>query len=185
MAKARKKMTRTPNAKSDREPRDFYPTPTWCVKGLLDLIVIRPDDVLLEPCIGSERISNELPKDNLLKWAELDRGVDYLNNDLDLTADVIITNPPFSLFKEFIITALTRDLKPQGTVAMLLRMSALGSRDRAHFWREYPPTHQIVLTPRPSFVGGSDNSEYAWFVWDYGNRMNCPIFWNIKKSDYI
>lgn len=171
--------------KKEREARDFYPTPVWCAKGFLDLIDIKPDDVLLEPCIGSGRVSDEFPKRNELKWAELAVGVNYLDTNKDLMADVIITNPPFSLFMEFIKTAIERDLKDGGTMAMLLRMSAKGSKDRADFWRGYQPTHQIVLTPRPSFVGGTDNSEYAWFVWDYGNRMKCPTFWNIKKDEYI
>lgn len=172
--------------KSKRIDRDFYPTPTWCAKGLISLLNINSSDTLLEPCIGSGRISDEFPCGNKMKWAELAVGVDYLNTDKDLSADVIITNPPFSLALEFIKTALTRDMNESGTVCMLLRLSILGSKDRADFWREFPFTNLIVITPRPSFAkGGTDNSEYAWVIWDYGKRLNAPALWNIKKDEIV
>lgn len=153
-----------------RKERDFYPSPAWTVKLLLNRLKFRPNDVFLEPAKGDEAIYSLVELCHK-KWAELAHGVDYLRNDLDLTADVIITNPPFQLFEEFIRTAIDRDLKPRGTVAMLLRVNALGAQMRVDFWNEYPPTHMLTLAPRPSFTdGGTDSSEYAWFIWDYGGR---------------
>lgn len=153
-----------------RKERDFYPTPEWAVKLLVKRLALRSTDVFLEPARGDGVIYN-LFSAAQKKWAELADGVDYLSNELDLSADVIVTNPPFLLFEEFIKAAIDRDLKPRGTVAMLLRVNALGSHMRYLFWSEYPPTHMLTLTPRPSFTdGGTDSSEYAWFIWDYGGR---------------
>ncbi|GAL23036.1 dimethyladenosine transferase [Vibrio maritimus] len=68
---------------------------------------------------------------------------------------------------------------------MLLRMSMLGSKERADFWREFPVTNLFMLTPRPQFVhGGSDNSEYAWFIWDYGERFDLPALWTFKREEH-
>ncbi|NAW60108.1 MULTISPECIES: DNA methyltransferase [unclassified Vibrio] len=171
-------------AKKDRIERDFYPTPPWCVKALMGCIELKSSDVLLEPCRGNGRITNELPAGHQVKWAEIADSVDYLTPGSDLTADVIITNPPFSLALEFIETALSRDLAPDGTMCFLLRLSMLGSKSRADFWREFPWTNLLLLTPRPSFVHGrSDNSEYAWICWDRGSRIKRPVFWTLKKEE--
>ncbi len=76
---------------------------------------------------------------------------------------VIITNPPFSLAREFITKA--RAVAPQATLVFLLRLNFLGSEER-HGWlsRDMPDIYQ--LPNRPSFVRGkTDSVEYGWFVW--------------------
>ncbi|SHO54371.1 DNA methyltransferase [Vibrio quintilis] len=167
-----------------RIERDFYPTPVWCVKALLQQIEFRPNDVISEPCRGDGRILNELRESHKTKWAEISEDIDYLKPNQNMAADVIITNPPFSLALEFISTALTRDLSYDGTMCFLLRLSMLGSKSRADFWRKFPWTNLLILTPRPSFVhGSSDNSEYAWICWDRGNRIKRPEFWTLKRSE--
>ena len=52
---------------------------------------------------------------------------------------------------------------------MLLRLNWLGSEDRAAWLRRHPPS-VYVLPNRPSFVegGGTDATEYAWFIWGEG-----------------
>ncbi len=153
-----------------RRDRDFYPSPSWTVKLLLNRLKFKPNDVFLEPARGDGAVYDLIELEDK-KWAELAMGIDYLDPGVDLSADVIITNPPFMLFEQFLVAAIDRDLKPRGTVAFLLRVNALGSHMRVNFWREYPPTHMLTLTPRPSFTdGGTDSSEYAWFIWDYGGR---------------
>lgn len=172
--------------KFKRIEKDQYPTPYWCIDGLMPLIDFKPDDVLSEPAKGDSRIIDRMPDGHEIKWAEIDEGRDYLSIKDEMRADVIITNPPFTLAMEFISTALDRDLSIGGTVIMLLRMGFLGSEKRADFWRKYPPTHFVLCTPRPSFVnGGTDNSEYAWFVWDYGDRMKIPHLWPIKRDEIL
>lgn len=159
-----------------RRDNDFYPSPDWTVKVLLKRLQMRHDDTFLEPARGDGAIYDLIELESK-KWAELSMGVDYLNPDCDLSADVIITNPPFLLFEEFIKRAIDRDLKPRGTFALLLRVNALGGLFRYEFWREYPITHMLTLTPRPTFTGGgTDSSEYAWFIWDFGGRyLDRPI----------
>lgn len=169
----------------ERNANDFYPTPSWVTKLLLNRLDIRADDIFLEPAAGAMDIYNLVEIDeHRKKFAELSLGIDYLKTDMDFSADVIITNPPFSLFEAFIATAIHRDLKPTGTMAMLLRVNALGGNLRAAFWRMYRPTHMLVVTPRPSFSGsGTDSSEYAWFVWDRGGRYKGAVIDGASRTE--
>ncbi|WP_253254589.1 class I SAM-dependent methyltransferase [Vibrio parahaemolyticus] len=170
--------------KHERIDKDAYLTPEWCIDHLMPLIDFKSNDVLSEPAKGDGRIIDRMPAGHVVKWCEIREGRDYLNIKEEMRADVIITNPPFSHALEFVSTALDRDLSVGGTLIMLLRAGFMGSTSRADFWREYPPTHQITLTPRPSFVhGGSDNSEYAWYCWDYGERIRTPHVWTIKRDE--
>lgn len=157
-------------------PRELYPTPDSVVNALLNTLTFRRRDVFLEPCRGTDAIFGkvDLPP-HQKKWAELDRGVDYLKTDFD-KVDVIITNPPFSLTEEFIRKSLS-ELKPDGTMAYLQRVNFLGSKLRVPFWAEVGfPNKTPVIVPRPRFVkGGSDSCEYCWFIWDNGNRFDVPI----------
>ena len=169
----------------ERIESDFYPSPFWTIKAMFDHIEFNDDDVCLEPSAGDGRIVDHFPKGHTHKWAEISCNRDYLNPDRDYSADVIITNPPYSLALEFIKTALERDLSETGTCCMLLRVGILGSKERADFWRQFPFSSISVMSPRPSFVhGGSDNSEYAWFIWDYGNRVSIPAMWTFKREEH-
>ncbi|HGS5147657.1 TPA: DNA methyltransferase [Vibrio alginolyticus] len=170
----------------ERQKRDYYPTPIWCIDALMSHLKAKSGDIFSEPAMGDGRVFDRFPTGHEKKWAEISAHRDYLNpKGVDLSADIIVTNPPFSHAMEFIRTAIDRDLNENGTVCMLLRMSMLGSKERADFWRKFPVTNLFTLTPRPQFVhGGSDNSEYAWFVWDYGNRFDLPALWSFKREEH-
>ena len=170
---------------AERAANDFYPTPAWVTQLLLNRLSFRDDDVFLEPAAGAMDIYNLVPlPEERKKFAELSSGINYLTTDKDLKADVIITNPPFSLFEAFIHTAIHRDLSPTGTMAMLLRVNALGGNLRREFWRIYRPTNMLVITPRPSFDGaGTDSCEYAWFVWDRGSRYHGAVIDGASRQE--
>ena len=127
-------------------------------------------------------------------YFELSEGLDYLKSEAK-RVDLILTNPPFTLAKEFIEKALSES----DTVCMLQRVNYLGSVGRKEFWNKNPPTHLFVLANRPKFIARcqntkcknptsfqvgaievcplcdgrvrpqSDATEYAWFVWDKKN----------------
>ncbi len=170
---------------AERAANDFYPAPAWVTQLLLNRLSFRDDDVFLEPAAGAMDIYNLVPlPEERKKFAELSSGINYLTTDKDLKADVIITNPPFSLFEAFIHTAIHRDLAPTGTMAMLLRVNALGGNLRREFWRIYRPTNMLVITPRPSFDGaGTDSCEYAWFIWDRGGRYHGAVIDGASRQE--
>lgn len=80
--------------------------------------------------------------------------------------DLVIGNPPYKLAEKHV--TLARSL---GTyVAFLLRMSFLSSQERAkRVWAQPGLRWLMPLAQRPSFTGkGTDNSEYAVYVWKAG-----------------
>lgn len=155
-----------------RSENDYYPTPLQCIDPLMALIDWDAVKSFREPCRGKARmIFDRVPVANK-QWAEIDEGVDYLENDLE-GVDLIITNPPFSIALDF----LSQSLMEAQTVCYLLRMSFLGSQGRHSFWKANPLTHLAVISEkgRPSFTGkGTDNSEYAWFIWDKAGIVKRP-----------
>jgi len=132
----------------------------------------------------------------VMDYCELSEGIDYLKTKLG-KVDLVLTNPPFSLAKEFIEKAISES----DTVCMLQRVNYLGSQARKPFWNKYPPTHMFTLANRPKFISRcqdkicknpssyqngtidicpmcsgkvrpqSDATEYAWFVWDKKNVL--------------
>lgn len=170
------------NRSDARRPDDFYETPGWCVRRLLDRVKL-PGVEWLEPAAGKGAIIRAVnaSRGMLPKWTAVDlrpetkphltdlvdgvdvyAGIDFLRGDFGgCNFDVVITNPPFSLAMEFIEEALL--LAPY--VVLLLRLNFLGAGKRAGFFAgEMPDVY--VLPNRPSFTGGgTDATEYAWFVW--------------------
>lgn len=179
-------MSRT-NGKGIK-PNELYPTPPALVKALLEKITIPEGATFLEPCFGTGAIYNQVDLPERDKYyAEITQGIDYLTTEFE-PVDLIITNPPFSLAKEFLIKSLS-EIKPTGVIIYLLRLNYLGSVDRLPFWEEVGyPDKVLVATPRPSFTdGGSDACEYAWFCWGNVNLVDARngvsgLFWDKPKK---
>ncbi|WP_018694326.1 class I SAM-dependent methyltransferase [Algicola sagamiensis] len=169
------------------QPREFYPTPEDTVKALLKELTFKEGDTFLEPCKGDGAIYDQIPLPGHQKrWAEIHEGVDYLNTPFE-KADVIITNPPFSLAKEFLWKSKS-ELAYGGTMIYLLKLDYLGTKQRVSFWEEFGVPQKLkVITPRPRFVTingrSNDSCEYAWYVWDYGNRLaECPFISHLRAA---
>lgn len=170
------------NRGGQRVEADFYPTPAWCVRRLLEATEL-PGGLWLEPCAGDGaiiRAANEVRQDvswlavelrpecrALLQPLTLPGGLrigDIASGELwakESGPAVAITNPPFSLAAEVIDTCL----RVAPVVVMLLRLNYVASAKRAAFMRETAPDI-FVLPNRPSFTGtGTDSNDYAWFIW--------------------
>ena len=142
-----------------RNAYDFYPTPEWCYENLpIDWSLFKTAH---EPCKGDGRILSFLENKGIeTSWTEIQEGKDYF--EWSGKVDLILTNPPFSIAKEFI----EHSMMCSTTVIMLLRINFLGSQARHDFWNQFPPDGLIILSKRPSFTGkGTDATDYAWFVW--------------------
>lgn len=175
------------NRGTKRVESDFYPTPIKNIKTFVENYRFK-DGAILEPCAGngnfikalrecgfkSKLIANEIRKeehDNLIE-----AGADIIthNNFLEETiihkdVKTIITNPPFTYAKEFIIKC--KELYPEAEIIMLLRLAFLESKKRYDFWRHNPVSKLYILSQRPSFIGkGTDATAYAWFVWNNENQ---------------
>ena len=121
----------------------------------------------LEPCKGNGIIYDKIDC-SIKTYSELNEepSKDYLTTTYG-KFDLIITNPPFSLAKEF----LEKSIKEADCVCYLLRLNFLGSQKRKPFWEDIStPDELLVLSKRPSFTGkGTDATDYAWFCWDKNN----------------
>lgn len=154
------------NRGSLRHSQDKYMTPVWCVHELLRGLN-RPVKSFLEPCRGTGNIYNHVGADRKFS-CEIDEGVNYFNTPCP-QVELIITNPPF----RFALPFLKKSLTEADTVCYLLRLNFLGSQKRKPFWQANPPTNLVVLSRRPSFTfGGTDATEYAWFIWDRAKLFN-------------
>ncbi len=96
----------------------------------------------------------------------------------DVDFDLTVGNPPYMEAEAHVQLTRARSLY----VAFLLRFSFLGSQRRAKEIFGAPGLRYILpLAQRPTFMDrGSDNSEYATFVWqrDYrGNAEVLPHLW--------
>lgn len=164
-----------------RNADDFYATPPWVTRAILPHLDLYTS--ALDPCCGDGAILRELRGE--IHGIEIDNGralacvesdprlVGMVNNhDALLTqwpsVDLIITNPPFALAKEFLTLAL-EEAGPRTEVAFLLRLAFLEGQSRAAFHRAHP-SDVFVLPKRPSFTGDgkSDSCAYAWFVFGPG-----------------
>lgn len=183
------------NRSDVRRPDDFYETPAWCVRRLLEAADL-PVGYWLEPAVGHGAIVRAVNAHldalgHKVDWtgADIRREVrDHVGDCVDGTQlfagldftkpsmldgaeyDVVITNPPFVFAMEFI----ERSLLAADHVAMLLRLNFLGSAKRGAFFRSEMPD-VYVLPNRPGFTGDgrTDATEYCWAVWtpERGRRV--------------
>ncbi len=146
---------------------DFYPTPPWCYENLdIDWSMFSSAH---EPCRGDGRIQFFLEEEQGIpcSYSEIMEDKDFFEH-IEST-DLILSNPPFSIAKEFI----DHSLKLSNTCIMLMRINYLGSIGRHVWWKENTPTALHVLSKRPSFTGkGTDATDYAWYVWDKTERLS-------------
>ena len=100
---------------SSRQFADFYPTPEWCVKALIDREQFY--GLCWEPACGKGHISKVLIKNgievyssDILDYGYGESGIDFLNENSMFQNNHkrvknIITNPPFNTALEFIQTS--------------------------------------------------------------------------------
>ena len=91
---------------------DYFPTPPWGTRVLCEQL-IKPNstDTILEPACGEGAMAETLKEytANVTASDIFDYGygdvADYLNTDMP-NYDWVITNPPFKLAKEFILSLI-------------------------------------------------------------------------------
>ena len=175
-----------------REVSDYYNTPLQPIKDFLrtwteDDNLSLADKVFLDPCAGGDKdhamrypeaIKDVIHAENIITLdiredSRAEIKADYLTYTKEQTADIIISNPPFSLAKEFITKAL-RDVTGNGYVIMLLRLNFLEGKARKEFFKDNMPYRIYVHSKRMSFTdnGKTDSVAYAHFVWKRGFQLS-------------
>ena len=162
---------------------------------------------ILEPCIGNGNIANAI-KDfynnkglNITGVDIVDRGYpntivhDYLTWKTDKKFDCIITNPPYSLAKEFVEKSMTllndgydEDGYPNGQLIMFLKIQFLESDKRKELFEKYPPKYIYVFRNRMATWNNGESLDpngkrwattmcHAWFIWEKGSKTEPIIRW--------
>jgi len=153
---------------------DFYPTPPHATEALLS--VEKFNGTILEPACGQGHISKVLESKgynvtsrDLFEYGYGEQGNDFLFFQQANSFDNVITNPPYTIAKEFIETAL---YVSRNKVAMLLKLSFLEGVTRQRFFKETPFKKIYVFSRRISLTRLGEPMvnkgmiTFAWFIWD-------------------
>lgn len=163
-----------------RQENDFYPTPHYVTKALLDNYSFSP--VIWECACGDGRMSEVLEQAgyHVISTDLFDRGYKYSVSGIDFLKDThkvdnIVANPPFELAYEFIVKGL--ELSNE-CLALLLPIRYLTGKKRHSLYKINPPTKIIVIPNKVDFLGnGNPVMEFAWFVWDKRKVGESKIAW--------
>lgn len=175
---------------TERADLDFYATDPAAVEKLLEKEKF--NSYLWECACGLGHISDVLFLHgfNVYSTDVVNRGYKYQSDTFDfLNADMhgnhrdIITNPPYSLAKEFVEHAL--DISMDSVkVAMFLKLTFLEGAKRKGLFDKYKPKTIYVFRNRVDCWKNGIKPQkpskavcYAWFVWEKGFKGNPAIKW--------
>ena len=178
---------------TEREVNDYYATPPSAVEMLLGLEGF--SEIIMEPACGEGHIAEILKAHGhrVLATDLIDRGygiggVDFFCMNKPMDVD-IVTNPPYSMAKEFVEHAM--EIVTDGhKVAMFLKLTFLEGQSRRELFKKYPPKTVYVSTSR---IGCAKNGEfkkdkngnlkadsavaYCWYIWQKGFNGEPKIKW--------
>ena len=191
------------NPKDERVEYDFYATDPKAVEKLLLKYSINGNKIL-EPCVGNGNIADTVKKFykteiDITGVDIVDRGYpntivqDFLTWQTDEKFEAIITNPPYSLAKEFVekgIKLLTDETEDtcNGQMAMFLKIQFLEGAKRKELFEKYPPKYIYVFRNRMATWNNGEPLDpngkrwattmcHAWFIWGKGSTTEPIIRW--------
>lgn len=167
---------------AQREPEDYYTSPSWTVRRLLEAWQPPKDGVVVEAGAGNGAVIKAVGSlISRKRWRAIELRIEetaalsaladqvvignFLHQgEIDPLVKLVMGNWPFSRAWEFFIRA--RYLYPAAAICVQLRLAFIASQERAEQMRKCPPD-LYVLPDRPQYKGdgNSDNSDYAWFNW--------------------
>jgi len=172
--------------KSGQRQGDLYHTPKSLVWVAEDIIKDEFLIQILEPCAGQkytpivealERINMTVDYNDLFAFD----GKDYLKDEFFIDYNQIITNPPFSLWDEFVLKAKTHCNK----FMFIGRLNYFGTQSRLEkgIWNNlkgiYPFSRYVdYQTPyRDDGLFHVGAMATAWFLWDmeYTGKLDFEI----------
>lgn len=174
------------NSTTEKADNDFYATNPQTVKEFLNVARGEFKDVKMiwENCCGEGHLAKVLVEhfnegQTVCTTDLIDRGygvgnIDFLNSDFNPNADLIITNPPFSLVNDFITVGLQ---KTNRYLVYLCKIQMLETVARKKILEESPLKYIYVHSKRqatwkdgkeldPQGKKWATTMCLAWFVWD-------------------
>lgn len=136
-----------PNRSGKATAADSVMTPTHIARLIVELL--RPTGFCLEPCRGTGAIYDELPEPK--DWCEITMGRDFF--DYAGRADWLITNPPYSIYDQF----LEKSFSVADNVALLVPIAkAFKSMKIERMVDAYGGLRRIIL------LGGGGSCGFAF-----------------------
>ncbi|MGL5330689.1 MAG: hypothetical protein ACRDD7_15585 [Peptostreptococcaceae bacterium] len=185
------------NPENGRVENDFYATNPKAVETLFQHYSFTASKIL-EPCVGQGHIANFINsfftnKREVVGVDLVDRGypdtivANFLEWDTDEKFDGIISNPPYSLAKEFVEKGMDL-LEDEGQMAMFLKVQFLEGLKRKELFEKHPPKYIYVFRSRmATWNNGQETDDkgkrwattmcHAWFVWEKGSRTEPIVRW--------
>jgi len=161
----------------ERDPSDFYPTPSWCTEALLRNYPFNKDHTIWEPACGQGHISKVLESHGFdVRSTDLNEtgfgisGMDFLTSGLSPRA--IITNPPYKNNLAYIFAKHAVEITEEhkGIVAMFMRTDWGCAATRAPLTQHPAFAMKLEMTKRPRWIEdsvGSPRHNFSWFCWDW------------------
>lgn len=170
----------------EREKHDYYATPEIATNLFLNHHDLSNFTTFLEPACGEGHLAKVLaerfPHAEIKSTDLIDRGfgiggIDFITGDFE-QVEVVITNPPFKLAKEFVEKSLKVATKQ---VVMFAKLQFLETEARAKLFKDtqlkYVYVHSKRVSPmrngEPLNEQGKPWSSamcFAWFVWETGYK---------------
>ena len=180
------------NSKGQRKKSDFYETPYSITQQLLDVLEIEKDSFILEPACGGGAITKVLELNNFSNLESYDIEKDFLKEERVLGFDYVITNPPFSLAKEFILKS--KEVCRKGFY-MLLPLSYLHGKERHDiiYQNNNFMLKTVYVFTRYPMLGDKLRDDgkyrtgmmvYAWFYFENGFVGDSSIKW-IDNNSFV
>ena len=165
-----------------KESLDFFPTPPWATRALLEHLIPNATGICWEPACGqgdmvhplAERFGKVIASDihdyGGGEVRDFMAGPGNMFWDSDPASDWVITNPPFNCAERFALRALG---VARVGVALLVRLTFLETPGRyQRLFTVHPPTEVGVFAERVVIVegrldpDGGTATAYAWIVWE-------------------
>ena len=177
------------NSNPARHKSDFYQTPYNLTRRLLE--AEKFEGRILEPACGGGAITTILEEAgyrDITAYDLLIDGKDFLDETRKF--DAIVTNPPFSLAKEFILKAC--EIAPR--FAFLLPLNYLHGKERLdeiysreilekiYVFARYPLLSAEI---RPDGKYETGMMVYAWYIFDTRHKSAPTIHWIDNDSDVV
>ena len=186
-----------PESEPSTDDAEFFPTPGWCVRRLLEAVDLSPWLDWIDPCVGDGAIVRAVNQAigsrswfycDIRKTTFNDDNLprDYLRWQPGKVWDIAMFNPPFSKALDFVKHAHGHSR----IVAMLHRQSWVGSAGRVDpEWMNGHGFSEHILPNRASFTGDGkvDNQEYQWHIWppQPGPRILGQTSLEERKADAV
>lgn len=175
-----------PTAKrfADLDGPDFFPTPAWATRALIDNEKFEGE--IWDPACGDGAMARVLEATGcpIIATDLHDRGYGVGGYDFlrpTRTADNIVTNPPYNCAEGFVTSGVKHARRK---FALLLRLAFLEGANRAKtIFTDCPPARVWVFSERITFYPsgvdpkGSGTTAYAWFVWDKNAPNRTELRW--------